>query len=77
MEMNFELKRYKQCAFCGQDHEASNRLNHYLEENKRLKFSLLKAFEIIKEGKRKFAPNTTNSVVDDWLKYNQELGSGK
>ena len=64
-----------QCSKCDQMSMFDE--NHYLEENKRLKFSLLKAFEIIKEGKRKFAPNTTNSIVDDWLKDNQELGSGK
>lgn len=30
------------------------------------------AVEIIREGKRKFAPNTTNSLVDDFLeRYGQ------
>ena len=33
------------------------------------------AYKIIKEAKRKWAPNTTNSEADDWLKsYEKKLG---
>lgn len=34
----------------------------------RMKAMLQKAYEYLKEGKRKFAPSTTNSDVDEWLK---------
>jgi hypothetical protein len=46
------------------------------EENEKLRNMLLKALGIIREGKAKFAPTTTNSLVDEWLKDMEELDGG-
>jgi len=40
----------------------------------RLRGKLVEAYRIIKQAKQQFAPNTTNSDADCWLKRNKELG---
>ena len=45
------------------------------KERDRALAMLKKAAQYLREGKAKFAPNTTNSFVDDWLaEYRREFG---
>jgi hypothetical protein len=41
--------------------------DHYREQTEYWKSMAAKANQYLKEGKIKFAPNTTNSLVDDWI----------
>lgn len=47
------------------------------DENKELKRKLNEAYQYLREGKLKFSPMTTNSLVDDWLKWYEESGEGR
>lgn len=44
-----------------------------LNEIKINETKLAEAYQYLKEGKAKFSPNTTNSFVDDWLKWYEEM----
>jgi hypothetical protein len=74
---------YSQCPCCGEEFVQlkqdpdSNRLKFELEKEKQkvaaLVSSLEKGLEFMWQGKQQFAPNTTNSFVDDWLCETEKL----
>lgn len=51
------------------------KFHHVVEYSayQKLESMLVKAEQFLREGKAKFAPNTTNSFVDDWLKDFAEM----
>lgn len=46
------------------------------KENTRLKAKLSEAVQYLREGKAKFAPEVTNSLVDDFLKSYERVERG-
>ena len=55
-----EALREAKAYYANESHKAK-------DERDEIKYKLKQAVDLLIEGKRQFAPNTTNSVVDDFI----------